>query len=728
MSTYLYRLSRWCFARRKLVLFVWLAVVVAIVAAARISGGKTTNTFSIPGTESQQVVSVLKAKAPTASGATTQVVFATDSGSVSQAKTRAAIEHAVTELKKIRHVTSVLDPYQTKAISPDGRVGLATVYYDTSSPEAVDSRTTDQLRPAVKTAQQGSIQVEFTGPVYPAPAQNNSQDVIGIVVALVILVLTFGSLLAGGMPVLTALFGVIISTSAFAALASVIDIASAATTVGTMLGISCGIDYALFILSRHRANLAAGVEPREAAGHAAGTAGSSVVFAGLSVIIALCGLSVVGIPFLTTMGLGAAGAVFIALLVALTLLPAALGFAGTRAGRVSPIPGLRRARAATRTNVDNPVQLQGSRWASWVVRYRVPVLVTGVTALAMMAIPVTGIDLGLPGAGSRPTSDTSRRAYDLTSAHFGAGYNGALTVVVQDVASVTTAQHIAGSLAQVDDVATTRVSRVTNGIALVDVVPKTGPNDQATTDLVHRIRKDRTAIEGSSGTHIMVGGPTAASIDVSSKLADALPVFLVVVSGLAFLLLTFAFRTILVPLTSIIGFLLSISATIGAQVAVFQWGWFANSLGIAKSQTLSFLPVILLAIIFGLSSDYEVFVVSRIKEHFTKTGHAREAVIVGTGQSTRVVTAAALIMTSVFASFMLGPDPTIKAIGFSFALGVLIDAFVVRLTLVPAVMAIVGEKIWHHPQWFARIVPDPDIEGKKLTDKIGQRHPELTTA
>ena len=721
MSLYLYRLARWSFRRRWFVLAGWLAAVIAVVAIAQLSGGKTTNTFTIPGTESQQVTSVLKAKLPAASGASTQVVFATDTAneSVSSPNAQAAIDKAVQQLGTLPQVTGVTNPFTAKSISPDNKVALATVSYGVAAGD-VKTSTVDKLEPAVAAAKSAGVQVEFSGAVYPKDAAAASPELIGILVALLILVLTFGSLLAGGIPIATALFGVAIAIMGMTALASVVDIASAATSVGSMLGIACGIDYALFILSRHRQNVIQGHSPEEAAGRAAGTAGSSVVFAGLSVVIALCGLSVVGIPFLTTMGLAAAGAVLVALLIALTLLPAAFGFAGRRVERFSRLPGLRRAAPATRTAVEHPEHLTGTRWASWVVKHRVPVLIIGVLTLGVLAFPVTQMNLGLPGANSYPTTDTSRRAYDLTTAHFGAGYNGTLTVVAQDVTTTSDAQQVATALGKVDGVTSSSVGVVTNGIALITVVPSTGPNASATTDLVNRLRDDRPAIEGDTGAHILVGGLTATNIDVSSKLGDALPKFLITIAGLALILLTFAFRTILVPIKSIVGFLLSAGAAFGMQVAVFQWGWFGGLFGVSKSQTLSFLPVILIAIIFGLSSDYEVFVVSRIKEHFTKHGDARQAVIIGTGQSARVVSAAALIMAAVFASFMFTSDPIIKSIGFSFAAGVLIDAFVVRLTLVPAFMAIVGSKIWYHPAWFAKYVPDPDIEGEELERALSE--------
>jgi putative drug exporter of the RND superfamily len=716
VSVLLYRVARWCFRRRGLVVAVWLAVVAAIVAIAQLSGGKTTDALTIPGTESQRMVSVLEQKLPAASGASTQVVFAVHDGKITDARYRAAIDGAVQQLGRAPQVVNVESPFEAGSVSPDAKVALASVNYDTTKSE-VKGSTIDRLDPAVAAARDAGVQVEFSGDVYGHDSAAGSSEIIGIAVALLILLFTLGSFVAGGLPILTALIGVAISLMGMTALAALTDIASAATTVGTMLGISCGIDYALFILSRHRTYILAGEDPEEAAGRAAGTAGSSVVFAGLSVVIALCGLAVVGIPFLTVMGTAAAGTVLIALLVAMTLLPATFGFAGARIARFSRLPLLRRARPATRAAVEQPEALAGTRWAAWVVRHRVPVLVIGVITLAVMAIPITKMDLGLPGASSRPTSDTSRRAYDLTTQHFGAGYNGKLTVVAENATTKTQAQQIATALGNVDGVASASVSTVTNGIAVISVVPTTGPNAQATTDLVHRIRDDRASIEGTTGTTLLVGGTTAANIDVSAKLGAALPIFLIVIAGLAFVLLTFAFSTILIPIKSILGFLLSVGAAFGAEVAVFQWGWLSGVLGIAKSQTLSFLPVILLAIIFGLSSDYEVFVMSRIKEHFTKHGDARQAVIIGTGQSARVVSAAALIMAAVFAAFLLSSDPIIKSIGFSFALGVLIDAFVVRLTLVPAAMAIIGGKIWYHPTWYGKYVPDPDIEGERLDQR-----------
>lgn len=716
MSTYLYRLARWCFRHRWVTVSGWVLVLVVAGTVAGITGGKTSDNVTIPGTEAQHAVSVLQSKLPAASGASTTVVFATPGADIAGAKYTSAIQASVKQLSKVSQVASATDPVATKTISPDRHVALATVTY-TADATNVKTSTLDKLGPAVAQARSAGVQVEFGGGVYPKKAAGETTEVIGLLVALVVLLITFGSLLAAGMPLLTAIIGVVGTTFAITTVASLTDVSSASTSVASLLGLSCGIDYALFILSRHRAQLLQGLDPQESAGRAAGTAGSSVVFAGLSVIIALCGLAVVGIPFLTIMGLAAAGTVAVALLISMTLLPALFGFMGHRAGRFNRFPLFTRAKTAAHVAAHEQDKLGGSRWARWVVRRRWPVVIVGVITLGVMCIPITGMQLGLPGAGANPTSDTSRRAYDLTTQHFGTGYNATLTVVAQNATAKPAAQ-ISAKVAKEPGVAASSVVVATNGIALISVVPTTGPDDEATTNLVHRIRNDRATLTASTGATLLVGGLAATNIDVSAKLADALPIFLITIIVLAFLLLTFAFRTILVPIKSIIGFLLSAGAALGAQVAIFQWGWGASLIGVDKGQTLSFLPIIMLGIMFGLSSDYEVFVLSRIKEHFTKTGDARQAAIVGTGQSARVVTAAALIMAAIFISVLLSDNPTTKAIGFAFAIGVLIDAFIVRLTLVPAVMAIIGSRIWYHPAWFSKYVPDADIEGEKLEEKL----------
>jgi putative drug exporter of the RND superfamily len=716
MSHYLYRLARFAFRRRRLVLGVWLAAAIAAIAIAIGSGGHTNDTFTIPGTESQNAAGILDAKLPAFSGGQTTIVFdANGGGKVTSPATEAKIDSAMAGLRSIPQVSSVITPFQSHLVSPSGAIALGQVQWS-AQPASVANASLDAVKAAMRPLQAAGVRVEYNGSVYPGWQEvlSEAPELIGLLVAFVILMITFGAFAAAGMPILGAIIGVITTLMGVTAVASVVTIASASTTVALMLGLSCGIDYGVFILSRHRANLLTGMTPEESVPRALGTAGSSVVFAGLTVIIALCGLTVVGIPFLTVMGLAAAASVAVALLIALTLVPALLGFAGTRVVRFTRLPLGRHAERIARRSAADPDSTAGARWARFVVRHRVLTLIGGIALLGVLAIPAASMQLGLPGASSQPVSTTERQAYDLTTEGFGPGFNGALLIVSENVRSAASTRQIAGALAKLPDVAAVDPVITRSGVSLIRLIPKSGPADPATTTLVDTIRGDRAAIEGTTGAHILVGGTTASDIDVSAKMASTLPLFLIVVIGLALVLLTFAFRTILVPLKSILGFLLSMAAALGAQVAMFQWGWGQHIFGITPTQTISFLPVIMLAIIFGLSSDYEVFVVSRIKEDLTANGDARRAVQRGTGLSARVVTAAALIMFSIFVAFMFTSDPTIKAIGFSFAAGVFLDAFVVRLTLVPALMAVVGSRIWYHPRWFARRVPDPDIEGRRL--------------
>jgi len=724
MSSYLYRIAHFAFRRRWLVLAVWLAAAIGAITIAQASGGKTNDVFTIPGTEAQNAANVLTAKLPAFSGGQSTIVFATTQGTakVTDPAAKQAIETALTKLKSIPQVSAVSDPFQTHLISSTGTVALGQVQWSAIAANVKDANL-NAVKAAMQPVQAAGVEVEYNGSVYPGWRTVISEvpELIGLAIAFVILMITFGAFAAAGMPILGAIIGVITTLMGITAVASLLTIASASTTVALMLGLSCGIDYGLFILSRHRTNLLNGMTPEESVPLAMGTAGSSVVFAALTVIIALCGLTVVGIPFLTVMGLAAAASVTVALLIALTLLPAMLGFAGMKVAKFTRLPllGARAERVARRSAAD-PDSTAGAGWARFVVRYRVPVLLGGIAMLGALAIPATHIHLGLPSGASQPKDNTQRKAYDLTTQAFGAGFNGALLIVAENAGTPAATAQIASALAKYPDVATVTPVTAQDGISLIRLIPKSGPSDPATASLVNTLRADRTAIEGSTGAHILVGGTTASNIDVSAKLSAALPIFLITVVGLAFILLTFAFRTILVPLKSILGFLLSMAAALGAQVAMFQWGWGERLFGITPSETISFLPIIMLAIIFGLSSDYEVFVVSRIKEEYTKNGDARRSVQRGVAHSARVVTAAALIMFSIFVAFMFTKDPTIKAIGFSFAAGVFLDAFVVRLTLVPAVMAIIQSKLWYHPDWFARYVPDPDIEGLRLEHKLAE--------
>lgn len=718
MSRFLFTLGAASFRRRWLVLGTWLAVLLGVALAFVGFRGEPSDNFTIPGTESQRAVEQLQQNLPDYSGAQTQITFAAPENlAVTDPRFTAPIDQAVQKLNTIPDISAAAGPNQTGQISPDGRIALGTVQWKAPIGEVSDAALTE-LENAMKPAQDAGVQVEYSGAVFPGykVAVPHLPEIIGIGAAFLILLITFGAVVAAGLPILTAAIGVGIGALGIFVVAAFVDMPTASLSLALMLGLSCGIDYALFILNRYRNNLLLLMPRQEAAGLAVGTAGGAVVFAALTVIIALCGLAVVGIPFLTYMGVAAAVSVLIAMLIALTLLPALFGFAGGKVAKfIEPPLQPGRPKEVAQVAAYTPQRTMGAAWARFVVRFRKPLLVGGSAALIVIGLPALGMQLGLPSGSSQPESNTSRQAYDLTSEHLGPGFNGPL-LVVADLTDATpnAAQTIASNIGREDGVVAATPAGGDQRTAVIQVIPETGPNDPATADLVRQIRADRDAIEADTGATFLVGGNTASNIDTSDKLATALPIFLVVVVGLAFILLTIAFRAALVPITSIVGFLLSVFAAMGVQVAIFQWGWGADLLGVTPGETISFLPIIALAIIFGLSSDYEVFVVSRIKEELSSSGDAMAAVRNGVGLSARVVTAAALIMFGVFIAFLAAGDPIIKSVGLTLAVGVFLDAFVVRLTLIPAIMAMLGDRMWARSKWFDKYVPDLDIEGTAL--------------
>jgi RND superfamily putative drug exporter len=533
-----------------------------------------------------------------------------------------------------------------------------------------------------------------------------------VVASFVVLFISFGTLLLAGLPLVTAILGVAIGLSAISALTAVTEINSVAPTLATMLGLAVGIDYALFIVSRHRQQLADGLDPAESVARATATAGSAVVFAGVTVLIALVGLVVVGIPFLSVMGLAAAGTVAIAVLIAVTLLPALLGFAGQRAGR-----GRRQKEGPT----------AGRRWAQLVTRRPWVAIGAVVAVIVVVALPALDIRQGLPDDGTKPTDTTERKSYDLLTKGFGPGFTGPLTTVIDfenfrgEESARAIAEDAARALAEFPGVAAASepVFNENGEVAIIIVTPSGSPASQTTKDLVDRMRDEAAEIRQQSGINAMVTGTTAINIDTSDTLTAALPVFLVLVVGLALLLLAAVFRSIAVPVTAAAGFLLTIAASLGAVVWIFQEGNLADLLGVASTGPIvSFLPVLMIAILFGLAMDYEVFLVSRMREGYVHTGRAREATINGFAASARVVTAAALIMIAVFSSFIIDDKLVVKSIGFALAFGVLVDAFLVRMTLVPAVLAVLDRRAWWLPRWLDRRMPNLDIEGEKILHEL----------
>ncbi|MFC9468643.1 MMPL family transporter, partial [Streptomyces coelicoflavus] len=674
------------------------------------------NDFSMPGTEAQQAYDLLEKSFPelNADGAAARVVFRAEDGEVTDAETRGAIEDTVRTLGDGPQVVRVTDPFATRSVSEDGSTAYAQVSYAVPAAELEeDSRTA--LQETVERAASPELSVEAGGNAVGVMAGGHSSEAVGLAVAAVVLVVTFGSLLAAGLPLLTALLGVGVGALAIKVLAAPLGLGATTTSLAVMIGLAVGIDYALFVVSRHRAELAHGRDGEEAAGHAVGTAGSAVVFAGLTVVIALAGLSVVGIPMLTQMGLAAAGTVVLAVLIAVTLVPALLGLCGRRIGPARP----RRRERAT-DHAARPAM--GVRWARFVVRRPLAALLGGAALLGVVALPAASLEMGLPGDDSKPVSTTQRRAYDLIADGFGPGYNGPLTVVVQADDSAAggdgaarAAKDVAGRIDGRDDVGAVGPPRLSasGDTAVLNVVPAASPGSTETAGLVHALRDPE--FEEASDARVLVTGTTAMNADVSQKLSDALLPYLALVVGLAFLLLIAVFRSLLVPLKAALGFLLSVLAGLGAVVAVFQWGWLGSVLGVTEpGPIVSIMPIFMVGVVFGLAMDYEVFLVTRMREAYVHGRSPRESVVSGFEHSARVVTAAAVVMISVFAAFLGSEEQILKTIGFGLAAAVLFDAFVVRMTLVPAVLALLGRSAWRLPRWLDRLVPDLDVEGERL--------------
>jgi RND superfamily putative drug exporter len=714
VATFLSRLGRFSFRRRRLVAGVWAVLLVLVGVGAVTLSGAMTNSVSIPGTESQQAIDQLKQRFPEASvgGATARVVVAAPQGRTLE---RPAVEAMVATLRTAPKVVTVADPFQTRAISPDGRVALAQVTYQVPAFELTESDR-DVLTAAAAPARQAGLDIEFGGDALQPIPETGATEGLGVAVAAVVLVITFGSLIAAGLPLLTALIGVGVGMAGVMVASGFLELNSNTPVLALMIGLAVGIDYALFIVSRYRDELRSGAEPERAAARAVGTAGSAVLFAGLTVIIALAGLAVVGIPVLGEMGLAAAVTVAIAVVIALTLLPAVLGFAGTKVlgGR---IPGLR-------TVGDRGKRTAGERWASFVARHRTAVLVSAVAGLLVVAIPATAMQLGLPNDSTAAPDSTQRRAYDLISSGFGEGANGPLIVVVDagtepKAAAKATVERI-GGLHDVAVVTPPQFNRQ-GDTALITVVPKSGPSSVATENLVGAIRAEAGALHERTGANVAVTGQTAMTIDISAKMADALLPYLALIVGLAFVLLMLVFRSVIVPLKATLGFLGSVAATFGAVVAVFQWGWFNDLLGVQTTgPIMSMLPILLIGVLFGLAMDYQVFLVTRMREEHVHGAAPDQAMITGFRHGSRVVVAAALIMISVFAGFVLAKDSLIQSIGFALAFGVAVDAFVVRMTIVPSVMSLLGDRAWWLPAWLDKVLPDVDVEGAKLTRRTGE--------
>jgi putative drug exporter of the RND superfamily len=721
VATLLYRLGRFSFRHPWRMLAVWLILMIGILGGGVALGGKTNDSFAIPGTESQNAIDRLEAVFPSAAGASAQIVVSVPSGaSVKNEPYRSAIDELVTKAAKVPGVDNTSSPfgkYASDAVSANKTAAIIAVQF-TGQQEDVKPASLTDLQKLEPIATDAGMKIGFGGSVF----QDNTVSIsptegIGVLFAGLVLFIAFGSLLAAGMPLLTAIVGIGVTIGGVLAASKFLVIGSSTPLLALMIGLAVGIDYGLFILSRHRNQLAKGMAVEESAATAVATAGSAVVFAGGTVIIALLGLLVVGIPFLSAMGVAAAAGVLVAISASTTLLPALLGLAK---GRMIPKPG---SRAFLRANASENAKKKslGERWVTRVVKRPVIAVVAVVGLLGIIAIPAFSLELALPDGSTQPVGTTTRTSFDMIEKGFGPGRNGPLIVLVD----ITQTTAIAADLTAIRDDLTKLpdVSYVSQGLpnasydtAILQVIPSSAPDSPTTTALVNRIRALSAGIDSKWQTPIEVTGATAVQIDISQRLNAALLPFGLIVVGLSILLLMMVFRSVFVPIKAAIGFLLSVFTSFGVVVAIFQWGWLGSVLGVIPGPILSFLPILLMAVLFGLAMDYEVFLVSGMRESYVHTGDAKKSIVAGFSGAARVVTAAALIMFFVFASFIPDGAGIIKAMAVGLAVGILADAFLVRMTLVPATMALLGKAAWWMPKWLGRILPNVDIEGERLRE------------
>lgn len=768
MSKLLYRIGRTAYDNPWRFIVSWVAILGIVLAILGVNGMHTSSEMRIAGTESQKVLDKLARELPAASGGQGSVVFTAPAGERLDTPERAqAIAGAV---EKVYSLDLVLNPadYADQAaaasgdaqsaeaqqqpasesdssaasavappygplmkdgvpvpgvlIASDGSVALFQFQF-TVQQTAVPDDVKDAVIADVKTAEAGTGITTLPGETLAPMPATGATEAIGIVVAAVVLFLTLGSVVSAGLPLLIAIVGVAVGVVGAYGFSKFVTMTSITPVLALMIGLAVGIDYSLFIINRQRRIiLDQGLGAREAASRAVGTAGSAVFFAGLTVIIALSGMLVIGIEFLSTMALVAAATVFVSVLVALTLLPAMLGLVGERI--VS-----KKLREKSKAHASEQHHKVSSKWVSGIVKGRFAVIVGIVVLLGLAAIPVSKMELGIPSGATANLDMTTRQSYDAIAKGFGEGYNGPLLLVAEPkeasgAVTMDTLGGLVGQIGQLEDVALVTPMGVneTGSMAILNLVPKSGPTDKSTQDLVKALRDPNSSFATQYGVTLGVTGFTAINIDMSAKLAEAFPIYVGVIVVLSIIILLLVFRSIIVPIKATVGFLLSVLATFGITTAVFQWGHLHSLFGFdTGGPLLSFMPILVTGILYGLAMDYQVFLVSSMRESYVHGHRGTGSVIDGYKQSSLVVVAAAVIMVSVFAGFIFGHDIMIKQIGFALAVGILIDSFIVRMTLVPAIMAIFGDKAWWLPKWLDRILPNLDVEGDKLLAELKAR-------
>jgi putative drug exporter of the RND superfamily len=737
------KLARWSTSHRKYVALGWVVLLVAVNALAHSAGTTYSNNFTLPGSDAQRAADLLQRSFPTQAGDRDTIVFKVGSGSVQDAAVRARMSGMFAAVEKLPHVVSVISPYAGasagKAISADGRIAFATVVFDEKA-NLLPKGATERVVQTARAAARPGLEVELGGQAIEQTEQEGFgiSTGVGLLAAIVVLLLTFGSLTAMGLPIITALFGLGTGLAAIALFTHVVDTPNFSSELAAMIGLGVGIDYALFILTRFReAYRTPGPtfeDTRASIVQSMDTAGRAVLFAGATVVIALLGMMLLGVEFLYGVAISASIGVLLMMLASLTLLPALLTFAGARVTRPSRRARARAARAGTgaTSSTDSGVWL---RWSAVVQRR--PWLIAGLATLVMLAIAAPAIALRLDSsdASNDPAGQTTHRAYELLAEGFGQGFNGPLLIVAKvpspkheaavngvlrtgvEHAGNTQVQELRAAIAATPGVVSVTPARLnaSGEVATLSAYPSSSPEAYATTQLVAQLRKHVIPpVAARTGMTVYVGGVTAGAVDFAALLTRKLPLFIGVVVLLSALLLMVVFRSLVIPLQAAVMNLLSISAALGVIVAIFQWGWLGNLVGVQPGPVDSFIPVLLFAIVFGLSMDYEVFLVSRMHERWTQTRDHSRAVADGLALTGRVVTAAAAIMVCVFLSFTLLEGRVIKEFGLSLASAVFLDALVVRCLLLPAVLHLVGERTWWLPGWLDRLLPHVNIEGTVL--------------
>jgi RND superfamily putative drug exporter len=705
-------LARWCFNHRFIVLLLWVGGVVGIGAVNAAVGTGYNDNFTLPGTESTKALSLLQSSFPAQAGESDTIVWRVDQGTVTDPAVRDRVTAMLDRVAKAPQVSSVTSPYSAEGaaqISADKHIAYATVHL-TSFGQQVPVADIKNIVSIAESARTDGLQVELGGNAIQQANQvsTNVAELVGIVAAAVILLIAFGSLLAMLLPMITAIVSLGAATLTIGLLSNAITMATIAPTFATLIGLGVGVDYALFVVTRYRTGLKAGLDPEEAAVRALNTSGRAVIFAGLTVCVAMLGLFILNVSFLNGIGVSAALMVLFNVVAAVTLLPALLGILKLRV-----LSRRERRRLATAGGYEVDTAGFWARWAGFVERHPRPLAAVALLVILMLSVPVLSLRLGSSDQGNDPSGSTTRKAYDLLSEGFGPGFNGPLQLVAQPpdgqaLAALTTAvSHTQGVAA-----AFALPSQPGATVGIVQVVPTTSPQDAATSKLIERLRSDviPAATQGTS-MKVYVGGQTAIFDDFADVLTGKIPLFITVIVGLGFVLLLIAFRSVLVPLTAAVMNLLAAGASFGVVVAVFQWGWGSEAMGLGRAGPVeAFLPAIMLAILFGLSMDYQVFLVSRMHEEWVHTGDNRRSVTVGQASTGRVITAAATIMVCVFMAFVFGGQRVIAEFGIGLASAVFIDAFILRTVLVPALMHAFGRANWWLPRWIDGWMPHLSVE------------------